>query len=118
MDARMKRVSAHLRGNLRLAVGRLRGGSPAQADERTTMQRIAVAATVLVFSLVLPTVDTPWRMQAPEPISATVDTGPALAPGPDPRPDLGAGSGRAPRHRDMILGSGLRAAMSRMTTGY
>ncbi len=118
MEARMKRVSAYFRGNLRLAAGRLRGGAPAQADERTTLQRIAVAATVLVFSLVLPTVDTPWRLQAPEPISTTVGTGPALAPGADPGPDLGAGSGRAPRHRDLILGSGVRAAMSRMTTGY
>ncbi len=87
---------------MRLAVLRLRGGAAAQADERTTLQRIAVATTVLVFSLVLPTVDSPWRLRAPDSISVAVGTGPD----------------RAPRHRDLVLSSGVRAAMSRMAAGY
>ena len=99
---------------MRLAVRRLRGGAPAQGDERTTLQRIAVATTVLVFSLVLPTVDTQWQLQAPETVSVAADAGPIWGHGRG----HDASAAHAPRQRDLILGSDARAAMSRMTAGY
>ncbi len=119
---------------MRLAARRLRGGAPSRGDERTKLQRIAVATTVLVFSLVLPTVDIQWQLQAPEAVSVAVDSGPnwgqttwsrttwsqttwSHGRGPD------ASAAHAPRQRDLIqrdliLGSDARAAMSRMTAGY
>ena len=104
---------------MRLAARRLRGGAPSRGDERIKLQRIAVAATVLVFSLVLPTVDIQWQLQAPEAVSVAVDSGPnwgqttwSRGRGHD------ASAAHAPRQRDLILGSDARAAMSRMTAGY
>lgn len=110
----MQRVAKNLRGNMRLAMRRLHGGAPAQGVERTTLQRIAVATTVLVFSLVLPTVDSQWQLRAPDAVSIAVGAGPTR----DRLRDRDASAARAPRHRDLILGSGVRAAMSRMTAGY
>lgn len=114
---------------MRLAARRLRGGAPSRGDERTKLQRIAVAATVLVFSLVLPTVDIQWQLQAPEAVSVAVDSGPHWGQAARGQTTWSHGRGHdasaahAPRQRDLmqrdlILGSDARAAMSRMTAGY